>query len=68
MAYEQLPQYKPTEHQTPEPKVDHNAQPDSLSVHLTLPRKSGHSRRVDNRGECSNDTKTTQDLYRRAEG
>jgi Ferritin-like len=35
---------------------------------VTLPRKSGHSRRVDNRGECSNDTKTTQDLYRRAEG
>ncbi len=26
MAYEQLPLYKPTEHQTPEPKVDHSAQ------------------------------------------
>jgi integrase/recombinase XerD len=37
-------------------------------IGVTLPRKSGHSRRVDNRGECSNDTKTTQDLYRRAEG
>jgi hypothetical protein len=26
MASEQLPQYKPTEYQTPEPKVDHSAQ------------------------------------------
>jgi hypothetical protein len=33
---------------------------------LTLPRKSGHSRRVDNRGECSDDPKTAQDIYRRA--
>jgi DNA-binding CsgD family transcriptional regulator len=33
---------------------------------LTFPRKSGHSRRVDNQGECSDDSKTTQDIYRRA--
>jgi hypothetical protein len=33
---------------------------------VTLPRKSGHSRRVDNRGECSDDPKTAQDIYRRA--
>jgi hypothetical protein len=39
MAYEQLPQYKPTEHQTPEPKVDHNAQPDSLGVHPSQKKK-----------------------------
>jgi hypothetical protein len=39
MAYEQLPQYKPTEHQTPEPKVDHSAQPDSLGVHPSEKKK-----------------------------
>jgi hypothetical protein len=39
MAYEQLPQYKPTEHQTPEPKVDHSAQQDSLGVHPSQKKK-----------------------------
>ena len=33
---------------------------------LTLPRKSGHSRRVDTEGECSDDSKTAKDIYRRA--
>ena len=34
---------------------------------VIFPQKSGHSRRVDNRGECSDDAKTTQDIHRRAE-
>jgi hypothetical protein len=34
---------------------------------LTLPRKSGHSRRVDTKGECSDDSKTAKDIYSRAE-
>jgi WD40 repeat protein len=33
---------------------------------VTFPRKSGHFRRVDNRRECSDETKTPQDIYRRA--
>jgi hypothetical protein len=40
MDHEQLPQYKPTEHQTPEPKVDHSAQPDSLGVHPSQKKKA----------------------------
>ncbi|WOD39792.1 bifunctional chorismate mutase/prephenate dehydrogenase [Nodosilinea sp. E11] len=36
--------------------------------HLTLPRKSGHSRRVDNEGECSDDSKTAKDFDKRAKG
>jgi hypothetical protein len=40
MAHEQLPQPKPTEHQTPEPKVDHSAQPDSLRVHPSEQKKA----------------------------
>ena len=33
--------------------------------YVTLPRKGGHSRRVDNLGECSDDTKTSQTIYSR---
>jgi hypothetical protein len=39
MASEQIPLYKPTEHQTPEAKVDHNAQPGSLGVHPSEKKK-----------------------------
>jgi hypothetical protein len=39
MAYEQIPQYKPTEHQTPEPKVNHSAPQDSLGVHPSEKKK-----------------------------
>ncbi|NJK51689.1 MAG: hypothetical protein HC936_00960 [Leptolyngbyaceae cyanobacterium SU_3_3] len=35
---------------------------------LTFPRKSGHSRRVDKEGECSDESKTPQSIYRRAKG
>ena len=35
-----------------------------VSTILTFPRKSGHSRRVDNLGECSDVTKTSQTIYR----
>ncbi|KAI9132468.1 cell division protein SepF [Acaryochloris sp. CCMEE 5410] len=41
--------------------------PPSISI-LTFTRKSGHSRRVDNLGECLHDTKTPSNLYYRTEG
>ena len=34
-----------------------------LIAQVTFPQKSGHSRRVVNRGECSDDAKTTQAIY-----
>ena len=35
---------------------------------MTFTRKSGHSRRVDNLGECLHDPKTPSNLYCRTEG
>jgi energy-coupling factor transporter ATP-binding protein EcfA2 len=35
---------------------------------VTLSRKNGHSARVENTGECSNDKKSTQAIYSRAKG
>jgi hypothetical protein len=39
MASEPIPLYKPTEHQTPETKVDHSAQQGSLGVHPSEKKK-----------------------------
>jgi Nucleotidyl transferase AbiEii toxin, Type IV TA system len=48
-------------------KVEQSLQEGSTIGTLTFPRKSGHSRRVDKLGECSDDEKTTQAIHRRAE-